>query len=242
MRIHHLQHVTFEGLGSMESYFLQREHELSSTHFYLGDSTPSIQEFDWLIVMGGPMVVYDELQYPWLTEEKAFILRSIDAGKVVLGICLGAQLIADTLGAKVFKNEHREIGWFPIERKLHAAYSKLTDVFPDTLEVFHWHGDTFEIPQGAKLLASSEACRNQGFITDNRVLGLQFHLETTSESAAAPIQNCGAELDGSKYVQSAAEILSDESRFWKINGIMHSLLEKLENQNPVIRKGQVNIG
>jgi GMP synthase (glutamine-hydrolysing) len=215
----------------MESYFFQREHELSSTHFYLGDSIPSIHEFDWLIVMGGPMGVYDELQYPWLTEEKIFIRRSIDAGKIVLGICLGAQLIANALGAVVFKNPYREIGWFPIERQLIANESAMADIFPETLEVFHWHGDTFEIPQGAKLLASSEGCRNQGFIIDNRVLGLQFHLETTSESAGALIQNCGAELDGSKYVQSAAEIQSDESRFLKINGIMRSLLEKLENQD-----------
>jgi GMP synthase (glutamine-hydrolysing) len=231
MRIHHLQHVPFEGLGSMESYFLEREHQLSSTHFYLKDSIPSMHDFDWLIVMGGPMGVYDQLQYPWLTEEKTLIRRSIESGKTVLGICLGAQLIADVLGARVFNNEFREIGWFPIERKLKATDSKLANVFPDTLEVFHWHGDTFEIPQGAELLASSEACENQGFVIDSRVLGLQFHLETTSESAAALIKNCHGELDGSKYVQSAAEMLSDEFRFLSINGVMYSLLEKLENQD-----------
>jgi GMP synthase-like glutamine amidotransferase len=231
MRIHHLLHVPFEGLGSMESYFLEREHQLSSTHFYLGNPLPSIAEFDWLIVMGGPMGVYDELQYSWLTEEKTFIRKSIESGKIVLGICLGAQLIADALGAGVFKNQYREIGWFPIERKIDANESAMANVFPDTLEVFHWHGDTFEIPQGAELLASSEACENQGFVIDSRVLGLQFHLETTSESAAALIKNCHGELDGSKYVQSAAEIQSDKSRFLKINGIMDSLLEKLENQD-----------
>ncbi len=99
------------------------------------------------------------------------------------------------------------------------------------MEVFHWHGDTFEIPKGAKLLASSDACRNQGFVIDSRVVGLQFHLETTSESAAALIQNCRAELAGPKYVQSEAEMLSDESRFLRINGIMKSLLEKLEKQS-----------
>ena len=214
----------------MESFFLQRGHQLSSTHFYLGHPLPSIAEFDWLIVMGGPMGVYDEIKFPWLNEEKSFIRQSIDSGKIVLGICLGAQLIANALGARVIKNQYREIGWFPIERKIDAEESAMADVFPEKLEVFHWHGDTFDIPKGAKLLASSEACRNQGFIIDSHVLGLQFHLETTSESAAALIQNCGAELDGSKFVQSEAEILSDESRFLKINGIMRSLLEKLENQ------------
>ena len=231
MRIHYLQHVPFEGLGTMESFFLRREHQLSSTHIYLGHSLPSTADFDWLIVMGGPMGVCDAIKFPWLTEEKAFIRKSIESGKIVLGICLGAQLIAAALGAGVFKNQYREIGWFPIERKLDAGDSNLADVFPETLEVFHWHGDTFEIPPGARLLASSEACRNQGFVLDGRVLGLQFHLETTAESAAALIQNCGAELDGSQYVQSATEMLSDASRFLKINGVMDSLLEKLEIQN-----------
>jgi len=231
MRIHHLQHVPFEGLGTMGSYFLDRGHQLGSTHFYRGNPLPSVAEFDWLIVMGGPMGVYDELEFPWLKTEKSFILESIESGKIVLGICLGAQLIASALGARVFKNPYREIGWFPIGRKIDAKDSAIADVFPDRLEAFHWHGDTFDIPDRAKLLASSEACRNQGFVLGSRVIGLQFHLETTLESAAALIQNCGAELDGSKYVQSAADILSDKSRFLRINEIMISLLEKLEIQN-----------
>lgn len=97
--------------------------------------------------------------------------------------------------------------------------------------MFHWHGDTFEKSKGARLLASSEACRNQGFVIGSRIAGLQFHLEATFESASALIQNCGAELDGLRYVQSGAEILSDETRFLKINGIMDALLTELENQN-----------
>ena len=144
----------------MESYFLDRGHQLSSTHFYLGNPLPSVAEFDWLIVMGGPMGVYDEIEFPWLKGEKSFIQESIDSGKIVLGICLGAQLIANALGARVFKNPYREIGWFPIERKLNTTDSILADVFPEELEVFHWHGDTYELPKGARLLVSSEACRN----------------------------------------------------------------------------------
>ena len=218
----------------METYFLQVGHKLGSTHFYRGDPAPSTDEFDWLIVMGGPMGVCDDLKYPWLAEEKALIRKSIDAGRIVLGICLGAQLIADVLGAKVVKNEFREIGWFPIDRKIDSGDSPLADAFPKTLDAFHWHGDTFEIPQGAKLLASSQACRNQGFIFDDRVVGLQFHLETTPESAAALIQHCRAELDGSQYVQSRAEMLSDKSRFETINRVLASLLMKIENHPSVI--------
>ncbi len=228
LRIHHLQHVAFEGLGSMEPHFLQQGHQLSSTHFYKGDAIPSTDDFDWLIVMGGPMGVYNDLEYPWLREEKSLIRKSIDGGKIVLGICLGAQLIADVMGARVTKNKYREIGWFPVNREIDGSESPLADAFPEMLDVFHWHGDTFEIPEGARLLATSEACRNQGFIYEDRVVGLQFHLETTPESAAALVQHCAGELDGSKYVQSGTEMLSDASRFDRINRVMAALLEKLE--------------
>ncbi len=212
----------------MEPWFLQREHQLSSTHFYKGDGVPSRDDFDWLVVMGGPMGVHDDLEYPWLREEKSLIRESIDGGKIVLGICLGAQLIADVMGAKVTKNKYREIGWFPIDSEIDDSESPLADTFPGKLDVFHWHGDTFEIPQGARLLATSEACSNQGFLYDNQVVALQFHLETTPESAAALVQNCSGELDGSKYVQSGTEMLSDASRFDRINRVMAALLEKLE--------------
>jgi len=231
LRIHHLQHVSFESLGTMASHLLHRGHQLSSTHLYIGQPLPSIDEFDWLIVMGGPMGVYDEIEFQWLYEEKSFIRKTLKSGKVVLGVCLGAQLIADVLGAKVFKNEHREIGWFPIERKINANQSIVADVFPKTLDVFHWHGDTFEIPRGAHLLASSEACRNQGFIFEDRVVGLQFHLETTPDSAALLIENCRHELDGSKFVQDEKEILANEQKFFRINEIMRLVLEKLEQNS-----------
>ncbi len=214
----------------MEPWFLQREHQLSSTHFYKGDGVPSRDDFDWLVVMGGPMGVHDDLEYPWLREEKSLIRKSIDGGKIVLGICLGAQLIADVMGARVTKNKYREIGWFPVNREIDGSESPLADAFPEMLDVFHWHGDTFEIPEGARLLATSEACRNQGFVYEDRVVGLQFHLETTPESAAALVQNCSGELDGSKYVQSGTEKLSDASRFDRINRFMAALLNKLQNQ------------
>lgn len=121
-----------------------------------------------------------------------------------------------------------EIGWFPIERKIDPNNSIMADVFPKTLEVFHWHGDTFDIPRGAHLLASSEACRNQGFIIEDRIVSLQFHLETTPASAALLIENCRNELDRSKFVQDENEILAKDNKFLRINEIMHLVLEKLE--------------
>ncbi len=228
MRVHYLQHVPFEGLGSIEPALRQKGHVITLTRLYQGEPLPTLEEIDWLIIMGGPMGIYDEARYPWLEAEKAFIKDAIAAEKTVLGICLGAQLIADALGAKVFKNRHREIGWFPIQRLPEAATTVLAKAIPEQTEAFHWHGDTFEIPQAATPLASSKACKNQAFILHDRVVGFQFHLETTREAAAALIENCRDELDSSPYVQSESEMLADEQRFTHINKVMHAVLEALE--------------
>lgn len=234
MRIHHLQHVAFEGLSSLEPILTSQGHRLSSTHLYESQSLPAINEIDWLIVIGGPMGVDEEKQYPWLIEEKKFIKEAIYSGKIVLGICLGAQLIADALGAKVTKNKHREIGWFNICRSPEIKNTILSTVIPEITEVFHWHGDTFNIPQGARALAESEACKNQGFIFDDRVLAFQFHLETTMESATALINNCSNDLDGSHYVQTKSDMLSNNQRFLTINQLMVNIVRVLEEKNTAL--------
>jgi GMP synthase (glutamine-hydrolysing) len=177
--------------------------------------------------MGGPMGIYDEAEHPWLIAEKKFIEQAVAAGKIVLGICLGAQLIADVLGAGVYRNRHREIGWFDVQRTSEAEDTVTGRAMPAQFEAFHWHGDTFDLPEGARLLAESAACKNQGFIFNDRVLALQFHLETIRESAVALIENCGDELDGSQYVQSAEQMLSDTERFSRINQIMTSVINAL---------------
>lgn len=228
LRVHSLQHVAFEGLGSIEAYLISRGHILTSTLLFRENKFPAIEEIDWLIVMGGPMGVYDESEYSWLKREKAYIRESIEAGKTVLGICLGAQLIATVMGAKVEKNRYREIGWFPVTCSKEISDTLVGSILPTSFEAFHWHGDIFEIPEGATPLGSSMACDNQGFIYDNRILGFQFHLETTMESARSLIDNCRDELDYSRYVQKEAEMLADENRFARINGIMRDLLLSLE--------------
>lgn len=228
MKIHYFQHVPFEGLGSMAACFLNSGHQLSATRLYLDDPIPSPNDIDWLIVMGGPMGANDEVKYPWMQKEKTFIREVIDAGKKVFGICLGAQLIASVLGAAVIKNQHREIGWFPLDVSPEADGTVLADLFQPGIEVFHWHGDTFDIPPSGRLIASSKACKNQGFIVEDRIVGFQFHLETTPDSAGALIQHCGDELDGSTYVQNASEMLSNPKRFLRINELMEVILKRLE--------------
>ena len=172
------------------------------------------------------MSVNDEQDYPWLAAEKAFIRRVIEAGKATLGICLGAQLIANALGGEVFKNSVKEIGWFPIRAA--KTSNEAGFQFPEEIAVFHWHGETFSLPTGAVRIAESEGCKNQAFQLGAHVIGLQFHLETTPDSARAIVSNCRRELVAGEYIQTEAAILSaPPERYRTINGLMGEILEYL---------------
>ena len=226
MRAHYFQHVPFEGLGSIEPWLLHAGYEISVTQFFDAGVLPEIEKIDLLVVMGGPMSVNDEREYPWLAKEKEFIRNIIAAGKPVLGICLGAQLIANAMGGEVFPNSVKEIGWFPIE----AVRSSGNSIFQCLHEavVFHWHGDTFNLPEGAVHLAKSKGCINQAFQIGTNVIGLQFHLETTPVSAKAIVDNCRNELVGGQFIQSEAEILSaPQERYSSINSLMARILKYL---------------
>lgn len=235
MNIHWLQHVAFEGLGSIEKWALSHGHTLSCTRFFADDILPPLNAFDLLIVMGGPMGVHDLKQYHWLKEEKAFLRQVIAAGKPILGICLGAQLLADVLGAQVTANKEKEIGWFPVTRVCAAGNSAgisdhLTAILPGSQIVFHWHGDTFALPKKAVPLYSSSACINQAFVYNERVIGLQFHLETTPEGIGALIENCREELIPAPWIQQEEEILAQKDIFPEINSWMEALLDYLALQ------------
>ena len=228
MRIHSLQHVPFEGLGSIADWAKAHNAPLRTSQLFSDAPLPKLEAFDWLVVMGGPMNIYEEERYPWLRGEKALIKEAIAAGKVVLGVCLGAQLIADCLGAKVTRNPHREIGWFPLTT-VHPAWAS---TLPAQVLVMHWHGDTFALPAGALHLAASEACPNQGFIFQGRVVGLQFHLETTPESLMGLIEHGQDDLSpAGPYIQTREEMLSDPERFPVINRMMAALLDRLRGEN-----------
>jgi len=230
MKLHYLQHVPFEGLGSIETWAKKAGATITRTQLFNDEPLPDYKDFDWLVVMGGPMNIYEEDLYPWLHREKLFIKESVNQGKIVLGVCLGAQLIADVLGAKITPNPAKEIGWFPIQTTAALPGQCLKNIFPTSLQVMHWHGDTFSLPDKAVRLASSEACLNQGFIYQDRVIALQFHLETTRESLEALITNCRHEIVDAPFIQSEAEMLADDSRFTIINKVMSDLLSCLKNK------------
>jgi len=219
MNIHWLQHVPFEGLGCIEPWLIQSGHDVSCIRLWAGDGFPAAEKIDGLIVMGGPMGVYDEAAYPWLVEEKAFIKQIIAQDKPVLGICLGGQLIAEVLGAKVGRNKQREIGFLPV-----AGDGK---IFPAEFMAFHWHGDTFGIPDGATHLASSPACGNQAFIYKDNVLGIQFHLETTEESLLALCKNCADEITAGSFVQTPEQMKPFFAELPAANARMFDLLKQL---------------
>jgi len=228
MRIHCLQHVPFEGPAGIADWAASRGHSLTTTRLFRETALPNQGAYDWLVVMGGPMGIYDEDEHPWLSAEKGFLRGAIDAGKTILGVCLGAQLIADALGAGVVRNAHREIGWFPIDLTEAGAGSSAFGFLPQRFEVFHWHGDTFELPSDAVHLAFSEGCRNQAFLYDKRVLGLQFHLESTPQGVRDIVANCADEIVTGRYIQSAERMLAaGEEDFRRINQALFGILDRL---------------
>ncbi len=228
MRIHHLQQVPFEGLGVIADWAESKKHSLSCTKLYDGGVLPPVDIFDCLIVTGGPMGVHDEAKHPWLAAEKRFLEQAIKQDRSVLGICLGAQLLAQVLGARVYANSRKEIGWLPIRWTPEAARHSLTGSLPDPLQAFHWHGDTFDIPEGAIRLAESEACRNQGFTWGTKTIGLQFHLEVKRGSIEELIRNCAHEIVLEPYIQSPEEMLRGEERYKPAHDAMYTILERLE--------------
>ncbi|RJX32121.1 MAG: type 1 glutamine amidotransferase [Oxalobacter sp.] len=226
MRVQVFQHVPFEGLGSIQQWLDARNASVAWTRFYepqrLTERLPELADVDLLIVLGGPMSVNDEATLPWLVEEKHFIASAIAAGKPVLGICLGAQLIANALGARVYPNKQKEIGWFEVE-----ATSSHPDNFhfPTAIDVFHWHGETFDLPEGARHLARSQVCENQAFQFGKRVIALQFHLETTPESAESMFTHCRDELVDGETIQTEAAMREVSSASYNsINALMEAIL------------------
>lgn len=222
MKAHYLQHVPFEGPGYIETWLSERGIPLGRTRLFAGDAFPDLEAIELLIVMGGPMSVNDEADFPWLVEEKRFVQKAVGQGKAVLGICLGAQLIASALGARVSSGKEAEIGWFPVEPV------EASDLFRETMTVFHWHGETFDLPKGAVHLARSEVCENQAFRIDDRVIGLQFHLETTPQTVTEMIEHGREELVSGDWIDGEEEMLSNvREHCERTNRMMAELLEWL---------------
>lgn len=230
MNIHAFLHTSFEKPGYIEQWAEEKGHSLSFTKFYEPFVLPTLNDVDWLIVMGGPMGVYEEDKYAWLKEEKRFIKQAVDGSKIILGICLGSQLIAEVLGAKVFSNRYKEIGWFKINTTKEAKENDIFNFFPNETVVFHWHGDTFNLPSGAVQLAENEVCKNQAFIYDERVIALQFHIEVTEQLLNEMLDGGNDELINADYIQTEDEIRNGIHYCKETNLLLHNLLDNIEEK------------
>ena len=219
-----LQHASFEGPGEIAAWAGQRGHAVEVRHLYRGDAVPSLDTFDLLVIMGGEMNIYQDRDWPWLKPEREFIAAALAAGKRAIGICLGSQLIADALGARVTQNPEIELGWWPIDwtEAGRAVYPEL----PGVSTVLHWHGDTFALPAGATLLAASPACPRQGYVLPGKCLGLQFHIEVDPTLVKEYVEGqenwpCGS------WVQTRADVLANAEAYCEKNRrLLHAMLDR----------------
>ncbi len=208
MKIQILQNITFEGPGYIEKIAEMKGYEMHLTKLFDGEQSLPVTDYDMLVILGGPMNIYEGNEYPWLPAEKKTIEEAIQSDKFVVGICLGAQLIASVLGAEVYKNKEREIGWYPIFKTTPGLGETQLRFLPDKITVFHWHNETFDIPRNAYRVFSSEATENQSFIYEEKVLAMQFHLEMTDKAIENLIYFCEDDIELSTYVMQKEKMLS----------------------------------
>jgi GMP synthase-like glutamine amidotransferase len=226
MRAHCILHVPFEGPGYILSWIEEQGLELQTWKMYESRALPEAEDVDLLVVMGGPMNVYEEVKFPFLAGEKQLIRACIRQQRKVLGICLGAQLIADALGEKVFRNREKEIGWFPVQTRAENRDHYLGLVFPGRFVPFHWHGETFNLPAGARPLGSSGACLNQGFLYQDHVLALQFHLEITPEITEGLLKYAAQDGTAGPFVQPEREIREGLAHGPVNRAMLYALLDR----------------
>jgi GMP synthase-like glutamine amidotransferase len=222
-----LQHVPFEGPGYLTAWVESRGFVLHRAELWKEAVFPQKDAYDGLFILGGPMNVYEVHQYPWLASEQHFIARAISERKPILGICLGAQLLAAVLGGEVSEMSSPEIGWFPVDLMSTGRDSVLFQDFPDRFTALHWHGDRLSIPLRAIHVARSQACEEQAFVYENHVVGLQFHLELGPTNVAAMIAHCGDDVSCGQYIQSAHALENCVEYVPAAQQLLFGLLDKL---------------
>ncbi|ERO63224.1 type 1 glutamine amidotransferase [Pseudomonas piscis] len=241
MRVLILQHSAAAGPGRINQWLLERATSVHICHVHAQARLPRLDSFDLLILLGGPMSVHDEVRAPWLVAEKRLLRKALSAGKRVLGIGLGGQLLAQALGAQVRPCAASEIGWWPVEKYPSAQDSPLGLALPERLMAFHWHGESFDLPKGALPLYRSAACANQGFIWQERAIGLQCLLQSDLQSIEALLQSrprgwLSAEQDaGPESVEDRQAILAGIPHCSGLAPTLFRVLDYLSGPLPTLR-------
>ncbi|PKL60573.1 MAG: amidotransferase [Methanomicrobiales archaeon HGW-Methanomicrobiales-4] len=231
IRVYSLEHAPYEELVFISQWLDEHRIPHHAVRLFEGDLLPEPTLVDLLLIMGGPMNIYEEEAYPWLVEEKAFIREIIDLGRPVLGICLGGQLIASVLGGRVTRSPVPEYGWHTVQKVPHS-FPGIFAFLPDMITVFQWHQDTFQIPPGAVHLYSAKTCSNQAFLYRSHVIGLQFHPEMDESTIRSFLAHSGYELEEKGLLSLQDDILfhidfcSCGHTF--ISGVMHYLISLMD--------------
>jgi GMP synthase (glutamine-hydrolysing) len=227
MNLYFFQHDPLESPGYILDWAHERRHKCELVNFYDDDVLPDFTRVDGLVIMGGPMNIYDDEEYTWLETERDFVKRCILSGKKVFGICLGSQMIADALGSLIKRNAHAEIGWFKVRIDKQKLSKKYKGVFPDDFVTLHWHSDTFDLPENAVGFASSLATPNQAFLWNDNVMALQFHPEMTERGVTFLVEDHPEIFENNfPFVQQRHEILGTDSYFEINRRILFKLLDK----------------
>jgi GMP synthase (glutamine-hydrolysing) len=228
MQILCISHANFEKLGHIETWAKKNNHVIRKVNPYRGETLPKIDNFDFIVIMGGPQSPMKIEKAPYLLDEIELIKKAIKQEKCILGICLGAQLVAEALGAKTEPSPHREVGMYLVELLDGANNDPVFSHFPNKFEAMHWHDDMPGLPQEAVLLARSEGCPRQAFRYGDRIYGLQFHFEMTESLLKGMVENCLADLiENGKYVRPVKEILETDCS--EINLKLESVLDYLSS-------------
>jgi GMP synthase-like glutamine amidotransferase len=209
----------------------EKGYRVNQTYVCNNEDLPPVDSFDWLMVMGGSQQAWDEGATPWLQEEKAFLSDTLAAGKIILGICFGAQLLAEALGGKLFPNPQKEIGWHEVSLTRQGQESFLFQNVPSDFVTFHWHSDHFSLPRSCTRLAGSKATENQAFVDKDRPLvGLQFHPEYTRDMVRYYASEHSQDWVPDVYVSTKDEVLTRTEEIPDTYWLMETLLNNMEQE------------
>lgn len=232
MRIQLIEHDHEDFSRTNISFWASKKgYKVNQTYICNHEKLPPVESFDWLMVMGGSPHAYDDQGNTWLGEEKAFLNDALAKGKIILGICFGAQLLAEALGGQIFPHKHKEIGWHEVSLNREGRESFLFQDVPQSFDSFHWHSDHFSLPAGCTTLAYSKATENQAFICrDQPLVGLQFHPEYTRDMVRFYARDHSQDWLSDEFVQVKDEVLARTDELPDTYGLMETLLNNIERE------------